>query len=53
LSANAAITTSQAQTTSPETKPGAVRTAPHAVAPHLDSGAATNIHCPQPLPSGF
>jgi hypothetical protein len=20
---------------------------------HLDSGAATNIHCPQPLPSGF
>ena len=22
-------------------------------APHLDSGAATNIHCPQPLPSGF
>jgi hypothetical protein len=19
----------------------------------LDSGAATNIHCPQPLPSGF
>jgi hypothetical protein len=22
-------------------------------APQLDSGAATNIHCPQPLPSGF
>jgi hypothetical protein len=22
-------------------------------APHLDSGAATNIHCPSPLPSGF
>jgi hypothetical protein len=21
--------------------------------PQLDSGAATNIHCPQPLPSGF
>jgi hypothetical protein len=21
--------------------------------PHLDSGAATNIHCPSPLPSGF
>jgi hypothetical protein len=24
-----------------------------AVAPHLDSGAAANIHCPSPLPSGF
>jgi hypothetical protein len=22
-------------------------------APHLDSGAAINIHCPSPLPSGF
>jgi hypothetical protein len=22
-------------------------------APHLDSGAATNIHCPSPFPSGF
>ena len=22
-------------------------------APHLDSGAAANIHCPSPLPSGF
>jgi hypothetical protein len=24
-----------------------------AASPHLDSGAATNIHCPSPLPSGF
>jgi hypothetical protein len=24
-----------------------------ATASHLDSGAATNIHCPSPLPSGF
>jgi hypothetical protein len=24
-----------------------------AAAPHLDSGAAANIHCPSPLPSGF
>jgi hypothetical protein len=24
-----------------------------AAAPHLDSGAATNIHCPSPFPSGF
>jgi hypothetical protein len=22
-------------------------------APHLDSGAAKNLHCPHPLPSGF
>ena len=26
---------------------------PRATAPHLDSGAATNIHCPSPFPSGF
>jgi hypothetical protein len=31
--------------TAPETEPPARS--------HLDSGAATNIHCPQPLPSGF
>jgi hypothetical protein len=24
-----------------------------AAAPHLDSGAGTNIHCPSPFPSGF
>jgi hypothetical protein len=24
-----------------------------AAAPHLDSGAAKNLHCPHPLPSGF
>jgi len=29
-------------------------TAPRSItAPQLDSGAATNIHCPSPLPSGF
>jgi hypothetical protein len=22
-------------------------------APHLDSGASKNLHCPHPLPSGF
>lgn len=27
--------------------------APHPTAPQLDSGAATNIHCPSPFPSGF
>jgi hypothetical protein len=26
---------------------------PTPTAPHLDSGAATNIHCPSPFPSGF
>jgi hypothetical protein len=26
---------------------------PPTAAQHLNSGAATNIHCPQPLPSGF
>jgi hypothetical protein len=26
---------------------------PVPTAPHLDSGAATNIHCPSPFPSGF
>lgn len=31
---------------------GRLSTSP-ATAPHLDSGAATNIHCPSPLPSGF
>ena len=25
----------------------------HATAPQLDSGAASNIHCPSPFPSGF
>ena len=30
-----------------------IRPNPHATAPHLDSGAATNIHCPSPFPSGF
>jgi hypothetical protein len=26
---------------------------PHATAPQFDSGAAANIHCPSPFPSGF
>jgi hypothetical protein len=36
---------------------GSVLILPHAIAskasPHLDSGAAANIHCPSPFPSGF
>jgi hypothetical protein len=44
---------SQAQATSPERKNEALPTAPLGPAPYLDSGAATNIHCPHSLPSGF
>jgi hypothetical protein len=29
------------------------KSAPQAAAPQLDSGAAANIHCPSPFPSGF
>jgi hypothetical protein len=40
-----------------ETAPGIISGAPAShpsqTAPPLDSGAATNIHCPFPLPSGF
>jgi len=34
-------------------KLGIAPAAPHATASQLDSGAATNIHCPSPFPSGF
>jgi hypothetical protein len=34
-------------------KPGFPAPAPIPTAPHLNSGAATNIHCPSPFPSGF
>jgi len=35
------------------TKPGFPAPAPVSTTPQLDSGAATNIHCPTPIPSGF
>jgi hypothetical protein len=35
------------------TKQGSSADALPMTAPQLDSGAATNIHCPTPLPSGF
>jgi|SRR5580698_3115400 hypothetical protein len=35
------------------TKPGSSSSTLSMTAPQLDSGAATNIHCPSPLPSGF
>jgi hypothetical protein len=48
-SANAGATASVTQGGEPGLKPA---TSP-AADPQLDSGAATNIHCPAPFPSGF
>lgn len=50
-SANSAAPPVQAER--PELKLEPVHTSQQVSAPQLDSGAATNIHCPQPLPSGF
>jgi hypothetical protein len=44
----AASTEKLAQATQPILKPDSIHSAPH-----LDSGAAKNLHCPHPLPSGF
>ena len=35
------------------TKPGLSAAVPVPTSPQLDSGAATNLHCPTPIPSGF
>jgi hypothetical protein len=35
------------------TKPGLSAAATVPTSPQLDSGAATNLHCPTPIPSGF
>ncbi len=53
LSANAGTTTLPAQTRSSEPETDSAQTAPQSSAQHLDSGAAANLHCPSPLPSGF
>jgi hypothetical protein len=45
-------TLSEAQGSGPAEYPGFPHTF-SATATHLDSGAASNIHCPSPLPSGF
>ena len=45
-------TLSEAQGTSSGAKPGSSASASSPTVP-LDSGAATNIHCPSPFPSGF
>ena len=51
--ANADSAAPPVQADQPELKLEPVRTPDQVSAPQLDSGAATNIHCPQPLPSGF
>lgn len=54
--ANADAKTQPAQVQTPElkeVKKDTRQTAPLSIAAHLDSGSAANIHCPQPLPSGF
>jgi hypothetical protein len=53
LSVNANSATSTAQAHPLELKADPLHAPEQASAPQLDSGAATNIHCPQPLPSGF
>jgi len=53
LSADASSAVPPAQADPPELKLEPVRAAGEISAAQIDSGAATNIHCPQPLPSGF
>ena len=51
--ANASSAAPPAQADPPEIKLEPLRTPAQISTPQLDSGAASNIHCPQPLPSGF
>jgi len=53
LSGNVGATTQPAHADPLEAKTDQRPTAPQTPASHLDSGAATNIHCPSPFPSGF
>jgi hypothetical protein len=53
LSINANTATSAAQADPMELKANPVHAPEQGSAPQLDSGAAANIHCPHPLPSGF
>ncbi len=53
LSANANSAAPTVQADPLELKIELTQTPEPASATQLDSGAATNIHCPQPLPSGF
>ena len=48
------LSTTVGSVAQPKQPPNASAKSPvQATAPQLDSGAATNIHCPSPLPSGF
>jgi len=51
--ATAASAVPQSEASGSGTKPRFPAPAPVPTAPHLHSGAATNIHCPSPFPSGF
>jgi hypothetical protein len=53
MSANANTPPPSSQADPPEPMSVSVHTSAQEPAPQLDSGAATNIHCPQALPSGF
>jgi|SRR5580658_141244 hypothetical protein len=52
-SKEAGSTDAHLATSASGTKLGSSAPAASMTAPQLDSGAATNIHCPTPLPSGF
>ncbi|HET9308284.1 MAG TPA: hypothetical protein VFO46_19860 [Candidatus Sulfotelmatobacter sp.] len=43
----------RSEASAPGTRVGFSAPASNPTAPQLDSGAATNIHCPSPFPSGF
>jgi len=48
------LSATAASAAAPKQAPNASAKSPlQAAAPQLDSGAATNIHCPSPFPSGF
>jgi hypothetical protein len=51
--ATAASAAPQSEASGSHAKPGFRASHQSPTAPHLNSGAATNIHCPSPFPSGF
>jgi hypothetical protein len=51
--ATAASAVPQSEASDSHAKPGFRGSHQSPTAPHLNSGAATNIHCPSPFPSGF
>jgi hypothetical protein len=51
--ATAASAVPRSEASGTGTKPGLPAPAHVPTSPQLDSGAATNLHCPSPLPSGF